>query len=1762
MTAKVLRELNASFYYQLTDVLKKGQPLSPDLKRVLEGELDFGRVRPEVAGSLERVLDGTLSAAGKEKLARELGKGLYKPEFLEIAVATAATDWSKVFKPGGTLNTAWQLSIKQEESRLRTNAETLIDGKYAFIPPGAPFTDAQYKQFKEQYEQFKKERDKPRLDSDEAKAKIQEPKLSLAIKTDRPPSQRDAIAYLNAAGWSAETENQLAVNATISLQKDLGRLTKQFKRENWWPSESAEQNPEAFSRRITELAGSLPMAEQARATLQGLKLLTDHSEDKVGASWIDQGLEVARVASDQAMFGGVGLGDPKRAKLVKTFEHNKWMLDAINSFPGDIETAMPTIPKDLSNTLANEQQNQAVTDWVAKYRDRVKEKFDDFFTKVEMGQTLVYGDRDRDARHDPELSPEGHPYTMVRSDFSVKETTDKKSGETKYLVTRETRYSSPGVVKAIAKGKPWEANPYDLDPFHFSDVDSKPQTQTFEFKDGDLVPIFKGGKLYAAEVGRLQTLRDVEATKFVAGKAFSGAIDVAWALSEVGPIFNGIREARYASLAGETGLRGFASAATRNVGLHALGFGLAASGPLDTAEARQYDLGRMAFAARPYALGGLAAYHVGGAVRSAFASEIPTLPAGDAVVQAGADGLLSVTAKPLSNAGETARALEAGSASRLAGTEAGERTLLEAGIENSRLAQEQRIESLIAAGERTTVPNAGEVAGRTVSQSESAVAAESANPALASGAGGATEASGAGVTNGTGEAASRGAEAAKRGARTQQLLDAWKVIETGSQNTMQYAQPIMIAMIGGSLAHKMMAKPEGSAVSESGLSEFEQANGISQQMARSRGYIFTGVRTGLSHGESAETKERLTKTLDIGEKASELPADSKERQVKIAELESRLQSKDLSEKTAASLALLQLAWQKNGVAEKVGSQTVDSLLQSLKSEVIKAERADTKTGTQNGGSHLSADASLVVAQNLLAFSSATGRQYITGQQYALETARIADSHSASLETKMKAISNLGLSAWSADLTERRVMNNYQARMEYVSGSHGSQRVDLEKNLSAIASGTSGEKDPDLRAFAASMLYAVRQDTQEQRAAGFDQALSAWNTKHDAKQPGAYARDFVDHMRKEMALIPPTEFGNQKERAAYENVRNSQFRAALALSEFKSDLSKPEEAFKGIVETIDPLAPKVAVDSIRSLIPHLDELDNGCKKKLLNGVVDLLETQTNHAPGAALTAEQRRVIERELKQNLMAKQNLLPMLPTIVAVGDSAQYHDVASHIKALVDPTPRNSLYVGANPDFRRLTVDTLSKLRAAEAEPVLLKLLEYKGGLPVEPSTHVRLAALDALRTLHSAELTKVAGALDKVENDTRIKREIAQILGKGGSSQAKAGEAEPTLALNDDPMAAGERLLYDKSERNKFRNFRAAVHDDGLATIPDYNSMGVVGRNWQYAQDVYNFGIGAWNRFDWPWNDRTPNEFKSPEQCWDEWRQAYNQQHVQLAARLGSWAKGEFLPGEVERQGDETLDAAKLRVQKQAIGAIAFVVANNGMERDYSKLLPDRPATMGDGTDSSTWKPIKAPNETRKPLLPEFDREKIVEYYAATLREIAIKPGGEGVQGQAVGHAMELLSSEASPQAKMWLLDVARRSYEGEQLSIQTKKEAADHVVAALASHRASKPIEERPLPAEENAAAKQMQEAKWSRVYQDRLMNDIVFRYNDREAGRQLLEQISKDATDPYVKANAQRYLLTMQGGVEVAFNEAKAHPDTTTPLAERAERMAQAPLLANR
>jgi hypothetical protein len=559
----------------------------------------------------------------------------------------------------------------------------------------------------------------------------------------------------------------------------------------------------------------------------------------------------------------------------------------------------------------------------------------------------------------------------------------------------------------------------------------------------------------------------------------------------------------------------------------------------------------------------------------------------------------------------------------------------------------------------------------------------------------------------------------------------------------------------------------------------------------------------------------------------------------------------------------------------------------------------------------------------------------------------------------------------------------------------------------------------------------------------------------------------------------------------EESRAKQYLAALTLLDLKSDLKNPQEALKALAAAVDPLAPEVALKAVEALLPHLDELEKRDKTRVYTGTSMLLELQANDA---------KTPIDP-------IKQQLLPLLPRLLAkcTEDGAQLTNMVSDLTALVDPRVDN-MYYAANPDLRLNVIETMQKLRSTAAESVLVDVLKHKDGKPIEPSADVRLAALTTLKILHAAALSKVAADLDRIEVDPRIKQELATILKSSGATCSGQSAGDATAAI--DSGSIDSKTAYDFLKK-QFKDMLKEIYDDGIQELGGYDALGFFRKE--------------------PGYDR------------------YQQDHEAEVHKLERWATGQFLPGEVQVASRQSSEQAQLKVQKEAVRAMAFLIASE------------------------------------KPLLPDFDREEAIDSYARSLKTLATRPGP--VQPEAFEYAIELLKSESvSVSSKLSLIDVLR-DYRRTQLSSaqsaalgqehlrsgadlhkledspQLSKElAAARTIEVLSRYRAGKLIEDRPLPSEEKAATKQKSEAASSRMLQEELIRDIVYRYQDNsKESMALIEGISRNSKDAELRESAKRYLLSMQGGVEVAFEAAKAQPDRVTPLAERAEKMAAALLL---
>jgi len=1459
----------------------------------------------------------------------------------------------------------------------------------------------------------------------------EKPNIKIASDTNLLPTLKETIDFFNTRIWNRYGAAQLDANRQSGTSKQTLDLLNRFGRPNWLPGTSATDSN--YEQQLAQVMPMITPAYQAQATLEALELMTGLREDRHGTQWQDDVRELLR------------------APAVPIFAHNQWMYEAIRTFPGNNANGLPDLPKELDDTVANHDQNKAIQDWLDKYRDRTEDKILKLCLAVDTKGIAMFGYRDRvsganGVEGDPPLSPDGHPYNYIHYDFKVNEKKGE-SGEKLYEVTQQTYYLDSR----------WYKNPYDIGAHS---VDSKPEEVTNIYTDDDLVPLVLGGQFYGVEPGRLATLHSRQRTGANVGTGISAGIDAIWLASAVGlgekTAKTGAEVAAKGAMEAAVGAKTSSQALLRKELLGKLWsmtgkigkVVLPASGALNSAEVRQSTPGQIALGARHAAILGMAAYHL----YKGFAGSGESLAlADDAVGSEIVIGDIKINTGRA--AGELAPSAGAAEAQALpaARTPAGElagNTSAGAASESQALA-ETRANAGELAQSAPTAPDEGQLARTQTASGEAEAVPQQMSPRMEL----------------------LGKITTKVSAATEHTVEA-------TNKNMQW---LILALIGKGIVERKMAFKELSEESNSQIGKLHDA-----YQSLQHGAYLSSAKDGLTSGATPAVAARLSSILDIKESA--FKPDSPDRTGKIAELEGILDSKNSSKRAgdrreivAAQIGLLQLARQEDGsLAEKIGSHSTAQMLDSLRTDFRKSSVPSRDTNSYA----LTPDASLVVAQNLLAFGN------ITGQQYALEASRIANDPKAADETKMKAITGMGLTMWAAANTEKDSPND----MNYWATSHGCSREELQQKLSDLAHGKTGGNSPDVRAFAASMLYAMSHDQEEKRAQLFDQAVKDWQEKYSAQSPGAYAQQFISNMQQEMQTPIPAEprKGYSKEGLAeLEKVRTRQYLAAAALVEVDSNPKTTQEALNTIVQTMDSKLPSsVAVRAISNLTTNLDKIDPQAYQTAVNNVIALLERPNQRALG---------------NPEEISKIRLIPMLPKLLARNNNSdQYHDVVDRLSQIIDPSQVNNPVYGPTVNLRSVAAETLGLLRAKEAEGVLVDLLKYNGERRAEPSAVVRQAALRALSSMGSSQLEAAARGLVETETDRQVKNEALQIVQslehKDGTGDALSQRGDQVQTIN---FRESTEFLLEWFPSLYKNNYDARI----ASATPDLSTpTGWLKKLAMFEENQLSFD---------------PKKYSVlPEEAWAGIRGTIASDHIDEVLKLGRWAKGEFLTKEEHPQ-----DA-----QKQAINLMARLIDESKRERV---------------------------DDSQTSLLPDFDRVATRRLAARTLREISETTQDNVLRAQVAGHIKNLVvHPDIDFEARWELLRALPHLFTPPERAVISKAEAGALTVRALACHRASIPLEERPLSSNKEQADQQKEEAKRSRFFQKVLMNEIAYRYQDRAEGLALIEKISQESKDQPVRDMAKEYALAMRNGVSLSSQLARTNPDRVTPLEDRAKAMTDA------
>ncbi|MBY0550543.1 MAG: hypothetical protein K2W95_24910 [Candidatus Obscuribacterales bacterium] len=366
---------------------------------------------------------------------------------------------------------------------------------------------------------------------------------------------------------------------------------------------------------------------------------------------------------------------------------------------------------------------------------------------------------------------------------------------------------------------------------------------------------------------------------------------------------------------------------------------------------------------------------------------------------------------------------------------------------------------------------------------------------------------------------------------------------------------------------------------------------------------------------------------------------------------------------------------------------------------------------------------------------------LTHRQYGGVLQNVLKNPEASREDKLGALSD-ALGARMAVIIdgiarEDRANASAKDRVTLSGKNHGLTAEALMRQLEQTAS---TDKDPDVRAMSAALLYGLK----EPDAARRSELLSGFNTllEQHRNKPGEFGAKMGAFLKNELSANLP-----EKDTGLAERVREAKLNAALSLALItdKSDGAMQRQITETLVSSFRAQNAVVRERALGALLPErLEQLQKDNPK---------LADQLRSDALAAVKKPETRTGEAQLIR-------LLEKLPALLQNGDSEFKRELQSKLHDLLRNRESNKEYAAHFPQLRAAAIDVLVGLGSRESLDLIRSHSTAQDFLKVggktiaagEADAGVRLAAVKALDKLSDPYLRTVVTVLVDREIDPAV--------------------------------------------------------------------------------------------------------------------------------------------------------------------------------------------------------------------------------------------------------------------------------------------------------------------------------------------------------------------------------------------------------------------------
>ncbi|MBX9687013.1 MAG: HEAT repeat domain-containing protein [Candidatus Obscuribacterales bacterium] len=523
--------------------------------------------------------------------------------------------------------------------------------------------------------------------------------------------------------------------------------------------------------------------------------------------------------------------------------------------------------------------------------------------------------------------------------------------------------------------------------------------------------------------------------------------------------------------------------------------------------------------------------------------------------------------------------------------------------------------------------------------------------------------------------------------------------------------------------------------------------------------------------EKAHPESGSSKTFRLSDENLHDLLDPEKRKTfpkKVAELADKFMSeKDKDVQAAARIALLYLSRDADGKITKDIAQTSVTVPEYKRTVTTysggDSQSEEVKIEARSSGQKLQSAEIISDMLKDLASTDLGNRGIVTGeiltriealehQQYAGVLQNVLNSEKASREDKLQALADTYGPRMASVIDGVRYQESQpkddssKVKTDREIGrAHGLNSEALLKQLEKTAK---EDKDPDVRALSAALLYGLREKQQARRA----ELLSGFNTmlEQNRQTPGALSNKVQDFLKKEMRTEIP-----EGPPALAEAIRESRFNAALSMASLTApgDAAAQLEITKLIAGSFSSSNFELSTKIIDALMPdrmaELQKADPQYANQLRIAAIDLIKKPDS-------LPQEKEMIK------------LLTKLEPFLRGGEQEIKQQLQQKLQGLLRNSEVNQNYAKYYPALRAAAIDTLADLGSRESLEIIMSHASAQPSINVgktqplkagETDAGVRYAAVRAMEKLADPNLRIVVNELVDKETDPSVAAALRDI-------------------------------------------------------------------------------------------------------------------------------------------------------------------------------------------------------------------------------------------------------------------------------------------------------------------------------------------------------------------------------------------------------------------